>query len=82
MLSSNKKTNRSGKSFKSRADYPLDVEQALGIELEALRAQRNELCRLFLCQQCKIPDYCLGLDRLGKKFQDNCFFASTRGHCK
>ena len=41
MLSSNKKTNRSGKSYKSQADYPLDVEQALGIELEALWAQRD-----------------------------------------
>ena len=81
MYSSNHKTNKSVQSFKTPAEF-YDTEQALSFELENLRAQRNELCKLFLSQQCKIPDFCMGLDRLGKKFADNCFYASTQGRCK
>ena len=78
MYSSNKKTNKSVRSFKTPSEF-YDVDHILEKELHSLRQQRNVLCGLFLSQGCKIPEFCMALDRLGKKFADNCFFASTQG---
>jgi len=49
---------------------------ALQTELSRLRQQRDELCGLFSKRGCGIPEFCIQLDLIGKKFADNCLFAS------
>ena len=49
---------------------------ALNTELAGLREQRNELCAQFASNRCDIPEFCVQLDFIGKKFADNCLFAS------
>ena len=45
-------------------------------ELQSLRQQRNDLCGRFIERKSDIPDFCIQLDVLGKKFENNCLFAS------
>lgn len=49
---------------------------ALKSELRSLRRERNDLCDQFLSRKISIPTFCVQLDALGKRFQDNCFYAS------
>ena len=51
-------------------------QQALKAELASLRSQRNELCSKFVKKNCNIPQFCIQLDCIGKKFADNCLFAT------
>ena len=51
-------------------------QQALKAELATLRSQRNELCAEFVKKNCSIPEFCIQLDCIGKKFADNCLFAT------
>lgn len=48
----------------------------LDAELESLRQQRNNLCGRFIAMKSDIPDFCISLDLIGKKFENNCLFAS------
>lgn len=48
---------------------------ALETELHKLREQRNQLCQELLKSKCKIPNFCIKLDKIGQKFSDNCLFA-------
>jgi len=47
------------------------------VRLERLRAERNDLCCRFLKKEIQIPDFCIGLDLIGKKLVDNCLIANS-----
>ena len=55
---------------------------ALSHELDSLRSQRNALCDRFMSKGCDVPLFCIQLDAIGKKFADNCLFASIYNESK
>lgn len=47
-----------------------------------MRRQRNDLCGRFMRLKCPLPAFCVELDALAKRFQDNCYFASFLNYRK
>ena len=52
------------------------LEMSLAAELTSLKKRRDVLCSQFVRKEIGIPSFCMHLDLIGKKFADNCLFAS------
>lgn len=73
-LESIRQQNVSGANSNKTSDY----EEALSNDLNTLIKCRDRLCGDLIDKRCDIPTFCIQFDRIGKKFADNCFFASVK----